>query len=138
MTITNMGSGLGTITINGQTITMDELRRFREEKKGGGEPRPSSSSCSGRSAPPTDPSAPVTSDEKLQMLLVLTGVQDQDGDEDDEGDVCVICADKKRIITPQCGHRQLCAGCAIELVRGNDGSCPLCRAKIRTVIRVFD
>lgn len=56
----------------------------------------------------------------------------------DENDSCYICFEKP-IDTAlyNCGHLCLCLECAYRLWRGGDGHCPLCRAVIRDVIRIY-
>ena len=44
---------------------------------------------------------------------------------------CPVCLDKRKAVVFQCGH-QTCCGCA-SLV----SSCPICRQRITTRIRVY-
>ena len=52
---------------------------------------------------------------------------------------CCICLErtaKDRLLAlVPCGHKCVCAGCADRLVRK---PCPICRKKVREVLRVYD
>lgn len=52
--------------------------------------------------------------------------------------VCVICmsADATFASTP-CGHRAYCAGCCEEVRGARQARCPVCRAAVSSVIRVY-
>jgi len=53
-------------------------------------------------------------------------------------DLCCMCLDKQKnaVLTP-CGHKAMCLGCAEQLyARGRN--CPLCRARIGGVVRVWE
>ena len=56
-------------------------------------------------------------------------------------DCCVVCLvePKSHLITP-CGHKCVCATCAtrVALAAGRVSTCPICRAKVESVVRVFD
>jgi len=56
-----------------------------------------------------------------------------------DGDSCVICMDNKPIISPQCGHLNLCGKCTREMLSkvGVKNTCPICRAEITYLTRVF-
>lgn len=52
-------------------------------------------------------------------------------------DVCVICQHEEvsMVIVP-CGHACLCAACSLS-VMDNTKQCPLCRAAIREIIKIY-
>ena len=54
---------------------------------------------------------------------------------DDDDELCVICmdADKTQVCVP-CGHRCLCEAC---VATNKPDKCPVCRADVSVVIRVF-
>eukprot|EP00964_Phaeocystis_antarctica_P075460 scaffold46557_cov70-Phaeocystis_antarctica.AAC.2 len=56
-------------------------------------------------------------------------------------DCCVVCLvePKSHLITP-CGHKCVCATCATRVApaAGRVSTCPICRAKVESVVRVFD
>jgi hypothetical protein len=62
-------------------------------------------------------------------------VANADDDDDDDTKLCVICmdADKTQACVP-CGHRCLCAACAEA---NKPDKCPVCRADVSVIIRVF-
>lgn len=66
--------------------------------------------------------------------LVAKAENDDDND-DDDSKLCVICmdAEKTQVCVP-CGHRCLCAECAEA---NKPDKCPVCRADVSVVIRVF-
>ena len=58
-----------------------------------------------------------------------------------DADCCVVCLvePKSHLITP-CGHKCVCATCATRVApaAGRVSTCPICRAKVESVVRVFD
>ena len=54
------------------------------------------------------------------------------------GSECVVCMSSQinTVILP-CGHACMCHECAGELMRDGDACCPLCRAKMTFVSRIF-
>ena len=52
---------------------------------------------------------------------------------------CVICLGNEptHAIIP-CGHRCLCSDCATSVSRKGGGKCPICRANIHTIFKIFD
>lgn len=57
-------------------------------------------------------------------------------DKTPEDDICVVCHEKRRMITLNCGHYHTCGRCTRVVLKGNK-QCPVCRAAITTVIRTF-
>lgn len=56
----------------------------------------------------------------------------------DNGTECIICYTKKiDCVLYSCGHMSLCYQCAIRQWRQSTGQCPLCRAVIKDVIRIY-
>lgn len=59
--------------------------------------------------------------------------------EEREGDVCSVCMDaKKDSILVDCGHRATCFSCGNMLLQANPPLCPICRKRIRQVVKIFD
>lgn len=54
-----------------------------------------------------------------------------------EGWACALCLDGRHThaLVP-CGHKCLCAECSLKYAAG--GSCPICRAPVESVMRVWD
>lgn len=51
---------------------------------------------------------------------------------------CIICYTKKiDAVLYSCGHMSLCYDCALKQWRMGTGHCPLCRAVIKDVIRIY-
>jgi len=79
---------------------------------------------------------PVQSSSPPLASKAKTDDEDNDNDDDDDDSkLCVICmdADKTQVCVP-CGHRCLCAECADA---NKPDKCPVCRADVSVVIRVF-
>ncbi|KAF0700139.1 Aste57867_9327 [Aphanomyces stellatus] len=57
----------------------------------------------------------------------------------EEVGTCVVCLDKpmEGVCVP-CGHRAVCMTCAATLVAHPSNKCPICRADIRQVIRMYN
>ncbi|GAQ87105.1 RING/U-box superfamily protein [Klebsormidium nitens] len=57
----------------------------------------------------------------------------------DDGDVCAVCFDhRKETIFDPCGHRATCYPCGLRLSQGPVPVCPICRTKIRQVLKIYD
>ena len=55
-----------------------------------------------------------------------------------EGRICVICADREAdAVLYRCGHRCACLRCA-HYLRHDRQPCPVCRAPIDDVLRIFE
>lgn len=75
--------------------------------------------------------------EKKNQLKVPHAWKDEKiNDETNEQDECVVCREKKRMISLSCGHYHTCSHCTRVLLRGNK-QCPVCRAEITSVLRIF-
>ena len=50
---------------------------------------------------------------------------------------CVVCLDEKKthMFTP-CHHRCVCEGCA-DSIMGGTKECPMCRANVKGLLRVY-
>ena len=50
---------------------------------------------------------------------------------------CIICMDAQHeAVLLRCGHTGVCAACAGQLWQSQDRRCPLCRERIRSVLRI--
>ena len=61
-------------------------------------------------------------------------------EEDDlrEEEACVVCMARRRALAPvDCGHRSMCHACAGELCARGQPRCPVCRAPIARLVRVY-
>ena len=57
---------------------------------------------------------------------------------EEDNSLCVVCMDgPKEYIAVPCGHKALCERCSRRYVGGRE-ACPLCRVKVKQVIRVFE
>merc|ERR1711964_671333 len=62
---------------------------------------------------------------------------DEESGEEEE-DLCVICDDNKRThMCYPCGHKSLCASC-VKSCRKDLKECPLCRKRIKDIVKVFE
>ncbi|KAL5232010.1 hypothetical protein ABZP36_030786 [Zizania latifolia] len=65
---------------------------------------------------------------------------DGDGEDDDVGEgrqLCVVCCDaRKDCFFLPCGHSTTCHACGTRIAE-EDGSCPICRRKLKKVRRIF-
>ena len=77
----------------------------------------------------------LTQLQQLQQLQHEDNVQNVDVINDDK--TCVICMDNKKdhVIVP-CGHACLCGDC-VEMFKDGQQKCPLCKADIMTVTKVY-
>jgi len=53
--------------------------------------------------------------------------------------VCVVClSEQATMATNPCGHRCFCSGCSPAVLQNGEGAtCPVCRASITSMIRVY-
>lgn len=60
--------------------------------------------------------------------------------EDEVGEPsCIACMENKKKLSPvDCGHKVLCFGCAKKIYDSTEKKCPMCRANITKMIRIFD
>ncbi|XP_076368522.1 E3 ubiquitin-protein ligase neur isoform X2 [Tachypleus tridentatus] len=58
---------------------------------------------------------------------------------DNSGNECAICYERQTdSVLYTCGHMCMCFECAVQQWKGQgDGQCPICRAPIRDVIRIY-
>jgi len=57
---------------------------------------------------------------------------------DEEEQVCVIClAQPKTHAFVPCGHRCVCQGCGEEMMNSEHAACPICRAKVTQMLKIF-
>jgi len=68
----------------------------------------------------------------LQVLNDMT-----DNATEDATKQCIICLTNEKIIAFQCGHLKTCATCSKILVKDKK-PCPICRAQIKKVTKIFD
>jgi hypothetical protein len=97
-------------------------------------------SDSRRSSMRSDNSARSSLSRKSTAVLqdTISASNDELDDDDDDSTLCVICTIEKRthMIYP-CGHKVFCKDCVASC--GDDlKECPLCRKKIKDIIKVFD
>ena len=73
--------------------------------------------------------------QQTQLLSRLAGAGVKRGRDDDA--LCCVCKsnDKTSLLIP-CGHKCLCEQCAKRFHRG--ARCPLCRAAVQSVQRVYE
>lgn len=58
--------------------------------------------------------------------------------EGEDGDRCVICASARRnALCAPCGHLAACYPCLRAATLQTRGKCPICRARVHSVVRVF-
>jgi len=51
---------------------------------------------------------------------------------------CVICFERMIDCAPQCGHLKFCMQCLIKSMSKNNGECPICKAKIKSINQIFN
>ena len=68
----------------------------------------------------------------------MTGVGGEDGAGMDVGSECTVCYERAvDSVLYTCGHCCMCYDCAWECKQTRGGLCPICRAQIRDVIRIY-
>lgn len=74
------------------------------------------------------------SDFIAQIPLKNTKLDEKDDELTDNEELqCVICMDRKKAVSLNCGHAVLCITCANKIEK----KCPKCRAEITEIKRVF-
>eukprot|EP00850_Spirogloea_muscicola_P000837 SM000003S11082 [mRNA] locus=s3:726118:730024:- [translate_table: standard] len=54
-------------------------------------------------------------------------------------ETCTVCMESaKDCIFDPCGHRATCYACGVRLAQEKSSQCPICRSRIRQVLRVYD
>eukprot|EP00850_Spirogloea_muscicola_P014682 SM000107S14048 [mRNA] locus=s107:133088:136602:- [translate_table: standard] len=60
-------------------------------------------------------------------------------EENGTDEACTICMEAaKDCIFDPCGHRATCYACGVRLAQEKSSQCPICRSRIRQVLRVYD
>eukprot|EP01083_Nonionella_stella_P055009 145203_1 len=77
---------------------------------------------------------------KLNPKTKEAAIEDEkecdDDDDDDDSKLCIVCLDGERnhVLIP-CGHICVCNQCKDEYLK--DAECPLCRTKVKMVVKTF-
>ena len=73
----------------------------------------------------------------IQKLLLEPPEEVSDEEKKDEQELCVICMSNVAdyLVLP-CGHQCGCESC-LTVLRNNKADCPICRAKISNLVKVF-
>jgi len=80
----------------------------------------------------------VLEEEKIEKEKSLLEFQKKCIENTSKNESCCICLELPRnSITVPCGHWFFCHDCIITQFK-HQGSCPICRAKITTIVKVYD
>jgi len=119
-----------------------KMEKLELEARLSGENKPKSGTSSAASSPRSSP----TQDSPVRTVcfgtLSVSRVPDsqlqQSKRKDSSEDECQICFDKKvDCAFYTCGHTCFCYGCAMSCKRASPPLCPLCRAKITDVLKLY-
>lgn len=75
--------------------------------------------------------------EKESLHDALTTMRERDRTLDDDAEdrvQCIICCERQKCVAlVPCGHVEVCVACALELVKGSELECPVCKEEVEKV-----
>ncbi|KAK6766150.1 hypothetical protein RB195_025823 [Necator americanus] len=132
-TVSSIGSGSTSTSLHSATSALDSLLG---RPSGATQDLPSSS----RSSLPNLQSLSASSATRAKSAQLSVGRQSseqEEGPQGDDTDECTVCMSARvNSALYKCGHSCMCYDCAMQTYRSS-GLCPLCRASIMDVIKIF-
>ncbi|KAG1661233.1 E3 ubiquitin-protein ligase NEURL1 [Nymphon striatum] len=118
------------LDLYGNTVKIRNLGCYRER----------ASEQSSSNSPPTSLiRAPKNNQSNLLVDISSEQIAGSDGLQDNARNECAVCYERPvNSVLYTCGHMCLCYECAMQQWRGEGlGQCPICRAMIQDVIRIY-
>lgn len=116
--------------INSQMLEMlsdiGDLSSFNHDHEDEAIARPQHPSSGTAHVPDTRPKTPLTEEKTCTVI------------ESEEKKECVICCDSTvNTVVYTCGHACMCYECSKQIMRDRRPCCPICRARVKDIIRVY-